>query len=100
MGLFYKLFIPKAVKRARRKVTRVAHPVRSARRVITPRAVRIAANPVGYTKGAIEHKIVRSVKGRRSYKRQGPVVTCQHCGTKARGIMCPGCRRRMRPKTP
>jgi hypothetical protein len=59
-------------------------------------------NPVGYTKGAVENKIVRAVKSSgkndSSYKRTGPIVTCQHCGTKARGVMCPACRRRMQPK--
>jgi hypothetical protein len=97
MGLLYKLFMPKALKRARRKVTKVVHPVRTARRAVTPRAVSAAMNPVGYTKGAIENKIVRSVKGNGGHKRSGPVVTCQHCGTRAAGVMCPTCRRRMRP---
>lgn len=102
MGLFYKLFMPKSIKRVRRKVTRVAHPVRTVRRAATPRAVKVAMNPVGYTKGAVENKIVRSVKGSGKKKsssiRSGPTVTCQHCGTSARGVMCPSCRRRMQPR--
>ena len=98
MGLLYKLFMPKSIKRVRRKVTRVAHPVRTARRAVTPRAVKVAMNPVGYTKGVVENKIVRGVKGKSSgHQRSGPVVSCQHCGARARGVMCPSCRRRMRP---
>lgn len=98
MGLLYKLFVPRSVKRVRRKVTRVAHPVRIARRAVTPKPVKWAMHPVGYTKGTVENKIVRAVKGNRSYRRTGPVVTCQHCGTKSRGVMCPRCRRQMRPR--
>ena len=37
MGLRYKLFMPKPIKRAWREVTSVAHPVRTARRAVTPR---------------------------------------------------------------
>jgi hypothetical protein len=103
MGLLYKLFMPRGIKRIRRKVTRVAHPVRTARRAVTPRAVKAAVHPVSYTKGAVENSIVRSVKGGKSRSRTttrtGPVVQCQHCGTKARGVMCPSCRRRMLPRT-
>lgn len=100
MGLLYKLFMPKSVKRVRRKVTRVAHPVRPAKRAVTPRAVKVALNPVGYTKGAVENQIVRAVKGKSKTpsKRSGPTVACQHCGTRAKGVMCPTCRRRMKPK--
>ena len=100
MGLLYKLFMPKSVKRVRRKVTRIAHPVRTAKRAVTPRAVKAAMNPIGYTKGAVENQIVRAVKGKGkgTSKRSGPTVTCQHCGTRAKGVMCPTCRRRMRPQ--
>jgi hypothetical protein len=97
VGILYKLFMPKAIKRARRKVTRVAHPVRTARRAVTPRAVKIAANPLRYAKGAAENKVVRAAKGSSGHKRTGPMVACQHCGTHARGVMCPACRRRMQP---
>lgn len=98
MGLLYKLFMPKSVKRVRRKVTRISHPVRTAKRAVTPRAVKAAMNPIGYTKGAVENQIVRAVKGKGTSTRSGPTVTCQHCGTRANGVMCPTCRRRMRPK--
>jgi hypothetical protein len=64
MGLLYKLFMPRALKRARRKLAKAVHPVRTVRRAVTPRGVRIALNPVGYTKGAIENQIVRSIKGK------------------------------------
>lgn len=103
MGLLYKLFMPRGLKRIRRKVTRVAHPVRTARRAVTPKAVKVAMHPIGYTKGAVENGIVHSVKGGKSKgrtsTRSGPIVQCQHCGTRARGVMCPSCRRRMQPRS-
>lgn len=101
MGLFYKLLMPRSLKRARRSISRAAHPVRTVARAVTPRPVRIAMNPVGYGKGAVENQIVRSVKsssGRRGSSRCGPVVTCQYCDSQARGVMCPHCRRRMQPR--
>lgn len=100
LGLLYELFMPRGLKRARRKVTRALHPVRTAKRAVTPRAVTAAMHPVAYTKGAVENSIVRSVKGGKTKPtRTGPVVQCQHCGTRARGVMCPSCRRRMQPRT-
>ena len=62
MGLLYKALVPRPVKRARRTVTRVAHPVRTARRAVTPRAVSAAMNPVSYTRGAVENQILRSAR--------------------------------------
>jgi hypothetical protein len=103
MGLLYKLFMPRGLKRARRKVTRVVHPARTVKRAVTPKAVKAAVHPVAYTKGAVENSIVFSLKGGKSKAsastRSGPVVQCQHCGTRSRGVMCPSCRRRMRPRT-
>lgn len=63
MGLMYKLLVPRPVKRVRRTVTRATHPVRTVRRAVTPKPVKVAAHPVRYTKGAIENQIVRSLKG-------------------------------------
>jgi len=70
VGLIYKLLVPRPVKRVRRTVTRATHPVRTVRRAATPRAVSAAAHPIGYTKGAVENQIVRSVKRRRGQSRR------------------------------
>ena len=63
MGLMYKLLVPRPVKRVRRTVTRATHPVRTVRRAATPRVAKAATHPIGYTKGAVENQIVRSLKG-------------------------------------
>lgn len=98
MGLLWKLFMPRSVKRAFHVKTVLTHPARTAVRKVTPKPVKYLTNPVGYTKGAVENQVVRSVKGTKSKStRTGPVVSCQHCGTRARGVMCPRCRRRMLP---
>jgi hypothetical protein len=98
MGLLYKLLMPRPVKRARRSITRAAHPVRTATRAVTPKPLKIGLNPLGYTRGAVENKVARAVKGGGGHQRSGPVVSCQYCHTRARGVMCPSCRRRMRPR--
>jgi hypothetical protein len=63
MGLLYKALVPRPVKRVRRTVTRAAHPVRTVRRAVTPRAVSAAMNPVSYTKGAVENQLLRGARG-------------------------------------
>lgn len=62
MGMLFRMFAPKSVK----KMRRAAHPVS----VMTPRSVRKAkarvtdvANPVGGVKRAGKRRAVRSVRG-------------------------------------
>jgi hypothetical protein len=63
MGMLFRMFAPKPLKRARR----VAHPVS----LVTPRSVKRAkmaavnaANPAGAVKRAAKRSAVRSVRGR------------------------------------
>lgn len=66
MGLLWRLFAPKPLKKARRSVYKAAHPVKA----LTPKPVRRAkraafrvAHPVEALEGAVENQIVRSVRG-------------------------------------
>jgi hypothetical protein len=43
MGLLWRLFAPKPLKKARRTVRKAAHPVRTAMRAVTPKAGQAAA---------------------------------------------------------
>jgi hypothetical protein len=78
MGLFWRLFAPKSVKRARRSVRRVAHPVRT----LTPkpikqvrRAAYTTAHPVAATTSAVERAAIGALTPRSpSAKRSSPVV--------------------------
>jgi hypothetical protein len=63
MGMLFRMFAPKPLKRARR----LAHPVS----LVTPRQVRRAkmmaintANPAGAAKRAAKRSVVRTVRGR------------------------------------
>lgn len=40
MGLLWRLFAPKPLKKARRTVSKAAHPARTATRAVTPKPVR------------------------------------------------------------
>jgi hypothetical protein len=57
MGLLWRLFAPKGLKRARRKARKVAHPVRTASWALSPRPVKQAqpqageAGPAGILQG-------------------------------------------------
>jgi hypothetical protein len=43
MGLLWRLFAPKPLKKARRTVSKAAHPARTATRAVTPKAGQAAA---------------------------------------------------------
>src|SRR5439155_19523564 len=79
MGIFYRLLVPKSVHRARRKLSRAAHPVRTARRAATPKSFkkvkRVAwkvANPMSATKQAGENAVVNAVRRGGSRRRSQP----------------------------
>jgi hypothetical protein len=81
MGLLWRLFAPKGLKRARRKVRKVAHPVRTASWALSPRPVKKArraafkvAHPGEALEFAAENEIVRAVRGGRRGKTASPVV--------------------------
>jgi hypothetical protein len=72
MGLLWRLFAPKPLKKARRSVYKATHPVKA----LTPKPVRRAkraafrvAHPVEALEGAVENQIVRSLRG--ASKRRG-----------------------------
>ena len=57
MGLLWRLFAPKPLKKARRTVRKTAHPVRTATRAVTPKPVKQlqrAAHPVSLAELKIE----------------------------------------------
>ena len=67
MGLLWRLFAPKPLKKARRTVRRAAHPVRTARRAVTPTSVKQlqrAAPPVSLAELKIEDAAVTALRGR------------------------------------
>jgi hypothetical protein len=75
VGLLWRLFAPKPLKKARRTVRRATHPVG----LITPKpvkkvrhAISTVAHPIEAAEFAVENQIVRAVRGggRRSTKAQ------------------------------
>src|SRR5260221_12067324 len=73
MGPLWRLFAPKGLKRARRKVRKMAHPVRTASWALSPRPVKKArraafkvAHPGEALEFAAESQIVRAVRGGRT----------------------------------
>ena len=63
MGLLWRLFAPKPVKKARRTVRKAAHPVRTATRAVTPKPVKQlqrAARPVSLAELKIEDAAVNT----------------------------------------
>ena len=67
MGLLWRLFAPKPVKKARRTVRKAAHPVRTATRAVTPKPVKQlqrAAHPVSLAVLKIEDAAVNALRGR------------------------------------
>ena len=61
MGLLWRLFAPKPLKKARRSVSKAAHPVRTATRAVTPKPVKQlqrAAHPVSLTELKVEDAAV------------------------------------------
>src|SRR5258708_15387433 len=81
MGLLWRLFAPKGLKRARRKARKVAHPVRTVSWALSPRPVKKArraafkvAHPREALEFAAENQIVRAVRGGRRGRTASPVV--------------------------
>src|SRR5258708_17959725 len=81
MGLLWRLFASKGLKRARRKARKVAHPVRTVSWALSPRPVkkaRRAAFKVAHRGEALEfaaeNQIVRAVRGGRRDRTASPVV--------------------------
>ena len=81
MGLLWRLFAPKGLKRARRKARKVAHPLRTASWALSPRPVKQArraafkvAHPGEALEFAAENQVVRAVRGGRRGKTASPVV--------------------------
>ncbi len=71
MGLLWRLFAPKPLKKARRTVRKAAHPVRTATRAVTPKPVKQlqrAAHPVSLAELKIEDAAVNALRGRPRHK--------------------------------
>jgi hypothetical protein len=70
MGLLWRLFAPKGLKRARRKARKVAHPLHTASWEMSPKPVKQArraafkvAHPGEALEFAVENQVVRAVRG-------------------------------------
>jgi hypothetical protein len=73
MGILWRLFAPKPLKKARRTVRKAAHPVRTATRAVTPKPVKQlqrAANPLNLAELKAEDAIVNAVRGKRGKRRR------------------------------
>jgi hypothetical protein len=86
MGLFWRLFAPKPLKKARRSVRKVTHPVRT----LTPRPVkrvRRAAFQATHPWEAVEHgaenQIVHALRGGRRPTRRGSPTVAANGATSA-----------------
>lgn len=73
MGLLWRLFAPKPVKKARRSVRKVAHPVRT----VTPKPIKKArhvtyqaTHPWEAAEHGVENQIVHAVRGRPAQHRR------------------------------
>jgi len=68
MGILWRLFAPKPVKRAGRTVRKAAHPVRTAMRAVTPQPVKQiqrAAHPFDLAELKAEDAAVSAIRGKR-----------------------------------
>lgn len=82
MGLLWRLFAPKPLKKARRTVRKASHPVRTATRAATPKPVKQlqrAAHPASLAKLKAEDAAVNALRGKPSQKQhrraaQAPVT--------------------------
>src|SRR5260370_41601425 len=70
MGILWRLFAPKGLKRARRSVRRAAHPVRTAGWALSPKPVKQlrrgafkVAHPGAALELAVSDQVVRSLRG-------------------------------------
>ena len=71
MGLLWRLFAPKPLKKARRTVRKAAHPVHTATRAVTPKPVKQlqrAAHPGSLAELKIEDAAVNALRGRPRHK--------------------------------
>jgi hypothetical protein len=71
MGLFWRLFAPKPLKKARRTVRKAAHPVHTATRAVTPKPVKQlqrAAHPASMAELKIEDAVVDALRGKHGQK--------------------------------
>jgi hypothetical protein len=71
MGLLWRLFAPKPLKKARRTVRKAAHPARTATRAVTPKPVKQlqrAAHPISLAELKIEDAAVGPLRGRPRHK--------------------------------
>ena len=67
MGLLWRMFAPKPLKKARRTVRKATHPVHTATRAVTPRSVKqlqCAAHPVSLAELKIEDAAVNALRGK------------------------------------
>ena len=67
MGLLWRLFAPKPLKKARRTVRKATHPVHTATRAVTPKPVKQlqrAAHPASLAKLKVEDAAVNAVRGK------------------------------------
>jgi hypothetical protein len=72
MGFLSRLLVPRGVRRA-------MHPVRSAKRAMTPKSVkrvRRAMNPVGALTYAVERDVATAIRGRK--RRSGRASAYMH----------------------
>lgn len=70
MGLLWRLFAPKPLKKARRTVRRATHPVSTLTWAVTPKPVKkvrrtvgTVVHPIEAAEFAVENQVVRAVRG-------------------------------------
>jgi hypothetical protein len=77
VGLLWRLFAPKPLKKARRTVSKAAHPARTATRAVTPKPVKQlqrAVHPVSLAELKIEDAAVNALRGRPRHKQSRHTV--------------------------
>ena len=83
MGLLWRLFAPKPLKKARRTVRKATHPVHTAVRAATPKPVKRlerAAHPLSLAELKAQDAVVHALQGGRK-QRPAPRRTAQAPGT-------------------
>lgn len=88
MGILWRLLAPKPVKRARRSVRKVTHPVHTVTRAATPKSVKRlqrAAHPFDLAELKAEDAVVNALQGKRKRKRT-PARKRAPAGSPAAGI--------------
>ena len=72
MGLLWRLFAPKPLKKARRTVRKATHPVHTATRAVTPRPAKQlqrAAHPVSLAELKLEDAAANALRGKPRQKK-------------------------------